>query len=344
MAKNVTMRDVAREAGVALSTVSQVFNDKPNVSDEMRQRVLNVATQIGYSKNGNSNTAHNAIVSTIGLLTRSDPDGLSMLTNPFFSQIIVSIERECQRNNLNMMYANIEIDHYGRACSMPPMLLDEVVEGVIVVGAFLEETITDIYNRANRNITLVDSYTADEIAFDTILIDNQQGAALAVSYLIENGHRKIGLIGSNVNDYPSLAQRRKSYIETLARHDIHEIFIEESSLRYDVAYDATLRLMKKHPDITAIFSCNDEIAIKSVVPALRKLGYCIPEDISLIGFDNTDIASSTNLPLTTIHVERELMGVLGVQRLIEQFENNGRAPVKSIVSTRLIERDSVKPI
>ena len=208
MAKKVTMRDIAREAEVALSTVSQVINNKPNVSADTRRRVLEVARQLGYSKNGFNTALHNSAISTIGLLTRSDPDGSTMLTNTFFAKIIVSIERECQRNSLNLMYANIEVDEHGRARNMPPMLLDNLVDGVIIVVAFLEETITDIYNRANRNITLVDGYTPDEVPFDSILIDNRQGATLAVSHLINNGHTKIGLIGSNINDYPSLAQRR----------------------------------------------------------------------------------------------------------------------------------------
>lgn len=342
MVKKVTMRDVAREADVALSTVSQAFNNKPNVSGETRQRILEVARRMGYSKAGLMNSPNSSAISTIGLLTRSDPDGTSMLTNLFFSQIIVSIERECRRNNLNLMYANIEVDAHGHTHNMPPMLMGDLVDGVIVVGAFLEETITDIYHRAGHNIVLIDGYTPDEVAFDSILIDNRQGVATAVSHLIENGHRKIGLIGSSANDYPSIAQRRDAYIRTLERYDIHEIFIEESNLQFDVAYDATIRLMKNHPDITAIFACNDEIAVRSIIPALHQLNYCVPEDISLVGFDDTDIANSTNPALTTIHVDRELMGMLGVQRLIEQAENPERSAVKTLVSTHLVKRNTVK--
>lgn len=343
MVKKITMRDVAKEADVALSTVSQVFNNKQNVSDVTRQRVLDTARRMGYSKR-NVNTLGNSTISTVGLLTRIEADGASMLTNPFFSEIIVSIERECRRNNLNLMYANIEVDENGRTRNMPPMLLGDVVDGVIVLGAFLQETITDIYHRAGQNIVLIDSYTPSEIAFDSILIDNRQGAACAVNHLIENGHRKIGLLGSHEDDYPSIIQRRESYIHTLARHGIHDLYIEESSLNYDVAYDATLRLMTKHPDITAIFTCNDQIAINSVIPALDSLGYSVPDDISIIGIDNIEAAQTHTPPLTTIHIDRELMGELGVQRIIEQADNPNRSPVKSIVATRLVERDTVKKL
>jgi len=342
MVKKVTMRDVAKQADVALSTVSQVFNNKPNVSSETRQRVLDAAQLLGYSKTNSSNNGHFPEFSTIGLLTSTSPDGISMLTNTFFSQIVVSIERECRRNHLNLMYANVEVDEKGRTQGMPPMLADNLVDGVIIVGAFLPETITHIYESAGTNIVLIDGYTPEEIAFDSILIDNHQGASCAVSHLIENGHRKIGLIGSNVNDYPSIAQRREAYIQTLERHGIRETFIEESSIQYATAYEATYRLMEKHPEITAIFACNDETAVKAVMAVLQNLGYSVPDDISVIGFDNTDVATQSNPALTTMHVDRELMGILGVQRLIEKSKNSELTPMKSLISTKLVVRDSVK--
>lgn len=344
MAKKVTMRDVAREADVAVSTVSQVLNNKPNVSVDTRQHVLEVAKKMGYAKDGLLNKFYASSVSTIGLVTGSLVNGDSMLTNTFFSEIIVNVERECQRNNVNLMYANIELDEHGHAHNMPPMLLNGLVDGAIVVGAFLEETLTDIYTRSGNNLILIDGYTSEKVAIDSVLIDNLQGATIAVTHLIENGHRKIGLIGSNIDDYPGLAQRREAYCRTLKRYNIEETFIEESNLQSPVAYDATIRLMTKYPDITAIFSCNDEIAAKSVMVALQQLNYKVPEDVSIIGFDDTDIASKSNPALTTIHVDRELMGIMGVRQLIERAKNPERSPIKTVVSTRLILRDSVKQL
>jgi LacI family transcriptional regulator len=106
--------------------------------------------------------------------------------------------------------------------------------------------------------------------------------------------------------------------------------------------DATLRLMRRHPDITAIFACNDNVAVSAVMVALRQLGYRVPEDVSVVGFDNTSNAAESSPALTTIRVDRELMGIMGVQRLIEKAANHQRSPVKTVVSTRLIKRDSVR--
>ncbi len=342
MKKKVTMRDIAKQADVALSTVSQVLNNKSNVAVETRQHVLEVANQLGYTKPRFA--THHTALSTIGLLTKLDPGGEPMLANPFYSQIIISLEQECQRNNLHLMYANVETDDMGRISSMPPMLLDEVVDGVIVVGGFLEESLTDISQRAGRNIVLLDGYTSDIVAMDSVLIDNYQGAALAVSHLIEQGHRNIGLIGSNDNSYPSIFERRESYIRTLHQYGIKNTFIEESNLHVSVAYEATIRLMQRHPDITAIFACNDSIAVLAVVPALQSLNLSVPADVSVIGFDDIEISRKASLPLTTIHVDRELIGRMGVQKVIERATNPERSATKSLVSTYLVERDSVQSV
>lgn len=347
MTPKITMRDVAEKANVSVSTVSHVLNNKLNVSPHTRHLVLEAARQIGYLKNRNVNAPSATSVSslsTVGLLTSNIHDGTSILTNTFFSQIIANIERESQRSNLSLMYANLEVDESGQAQGMPPMLLDELVDGIIVVGFFTDETITNLYKRSRKRMVLVDTYAPSDLALESILIDNLQGATHAVSHLIENGHRKIGLIGSHVNDHPSIAQRREAYFHTLAQHNIQETYVEESNLQVEVSYEATLRLMEKHPDITAIFACNDEMAAKAVMPALQKLNYRIPEDISLIGFDDTDIARIVKPALTTIHVDRELMGTLAVQRLIERVNNPDRSAIKNVIGTCLVMRDTVKNI
>ena len=343
MKKKITMRDIAQHANVALSTVSQVFNNKPNVTAEMRQHVLEVATQLGYSKSAHPNQLAKSRLSTVGLLTKSRVGGNSMLMNPFYSHIIVSVESECQRNNINLMYANIAVDERNYALNMPPMLLDEVVDGVIVVGAFLEETITDISRRAGRNIVLLDAYTPDEVVFDSVLIDNYQGACIAVAHLIVNGHRKIGLIGSNEASYPSILERRRGYLATLERYGIHETYIEESTLNPVMAGDATQRLLECHPDITAIFACNDTIA-SSIVRTLHQMNLRVPDDISVIGFDDIDIAHEMHPPLTTIHVDKPLIGAIALQCLLERVDNPNRPALKTVVSTRLVTRGSVKKL
>lgn len=345
MAKKITLRDIAREANVSLSTVSQVLNNKPNVSSQTRQHVLKVADELGYRQKVEVDATVSTQLSTIGLLTKSNAVAgePSLISNPFYSQIIAGAERECQRHNINLMYANIEVDERNHALNFPAMLLDEIVDGVIVVGAFLEETLTDISKRANSKVVLVDAYTSDETAFDSVLIDNLSGAYNAVSYLIEKGHQHIGLIGSESDSYPSIAERRVGYISALQSHGIHDSYIVDSKLRRADGFSATLRLLKNEPDITAIFACNDNVAI-GVMNAVRELGLSVPDDISVVGFDDIALAQEVMPPLTTMHVDTFFMGAMALRHLRDRAEYPNSPVLTTHVSTQLIERGSCKPL
>lgn len=342
MAKKPTLRDIAKQAGVALSTVSQVLNNKPNVSAETRQRVLDAADELGYRQRMETSHAVKSSLSTAGLLTKSRGDD-ALIANPFYSYVIAGAERECQRHNINLMYANIEVDANNNALNWPAMLLDEIVDGVIVVGTFLQETITDISRRAGRNLVLVDAYSAEDAAFDSVLIDNFGGAFSAVSHLIANGHRNIGLIGSHKDTYPSIAERRQGYLAALADAGVERTFIEESSLERADGFQATIRLLRRAPEVTAIFACNDNCAI-GVMNAVREMGLHVPGDVSVVGFDDIDLAQEVMPALTTIHVDKVLMGAMALRHLRDRAEEPDRPALKTLVTTQLIERDSVQSI
>ncbi len=327
---------------MALSTVSQTLNNKPGVSLEMRQRVLAAASAVGYRPRITVELPLATETKTIGLLTKRR-NGDALLINPFYSYVIAGAERECARHNISMMYANIEVDEQNRAMSLPAMLVDARVDGVVVVGAFLEETLAHISSYASQNVILVDAYTSSGNEFDSVLIDNVDGAMKAVNYLIAKGHRRIGLIGSQPGSYPSILERRQGYLNALAQHGL-EPFIEDSAvlLRPD-AYAATRRLIARAPEITAIFACNDEVAI-GALNALEDSGLRVPDDVSLIGFDNIDLAQEVSPALTTMHVDKVLMGVMAVRHLVDRAGFPDRTPLKTLVGTQLIERTSVRSI
>ncbi len=342
MAKEVTLRDIAKLADVALSTVSQVLNNKPNVSSETRERVLSAASALGYQQRVILNTPFVPQLTTVGLLTKRR-DGEMLAVNPFYSSVIAGVEHECQRNNINLMYANVEVDKRNYTLNWPAMLLNDVVDGVIVVGAFLEETIVDISRRTGRNIVLVDAYTSADAVFDSVLIDNFHGAETAVNHLVANGHRHIGLIGSNPYSYPSVLERRRGYQAALAANGITDQHIEDGTLERPDAFEATIRLLRRDPKITAVFACNDNTAV-GAMNAVRQLGYSVPGDISIVGFDNIDLAQEVMPPLTTIHVDKVLMGTLAMRMLRDRASEPERSAVKAVVTTHLIARESVRQI
>lgn len=245
-------------------------------------------------------------------------------------------------HNINLVYANIEVDERNHTLNWPSMLLNELVDGVIVVGAFLEEAFADISRRAH-NIVLVDAYSSYKSGFDSVVMDNFNGAFSAVTHLIENGHRAIGLIGSSPDSYPSVLERRRGYLAALAQHDIQEPFIENSTLSRADGFEATLHLLRRHPQLTAIFACNDETAM-GVMSAARHLGYELPEDLSVVGFDDIDLAQEVMPALTTVHVDKVLMGTVALRMLRDRAIDPERASLTTVVTTQLIVRESVRKI
>lgn len=342
MAKKPTLRDIAQQADVALSTVSQVLNNKPGVSTDLRKHVLAVASELGYRQKITVDAPLGSQLEVVGILTKRS-NGERLEVNPFYSYVLAGAERECQRHNISLMYANVEVDETNHALSLPAMLLDQRVDGVIVVGAFLEETILDISRRSGQNIILVDAYTTGQNTFDSVLIDNYNGAKMAVEHLIGLGHRHIGLIGSNPNSYPSIYERRGGYLAALRRYDLPTEYIEEGLLDRPDAMQATMRLVNRVPQLTAIFACNDHVAI-GVINALNHIGRHVPDDISVIGFDDIDLAQEITPTLTSIHVDKVLMGAMAMRMLRDRAESPDRSVVKTTITTQLIIRESVRAI
>lgn len=336
-----TLRDVAKRAGVSLGTASNVLNHRSNVSDEARERVLAAAAALGYQMRGRSANHQRPHISVIGAIGKID-NGEAMTTNPFYSHVLAGIERECQRLNLSLMLANIEVDKVSRPAQLPPMLLDQQVDGVLIVGTFLHDTIRLIGEQSRKPIVLVDAY-APGTRFDSVLTDNINGAYAAVTHLIGHGHQHIGLIGSRPDGYPSIRERRKGYLRALKHHRINHIYMEDGLLNRDSAAQSTLTLLKRCPEITAIFACNDEVAF-GVLDAARVMGRDVPRDLSIIGFDDIDMAARFHPALTTMHVDKMFLGTLAVRHLMERAENPERPVLTTLLSAEIALRDTVQPL
>jgi DNA-binding LacI/PurR family transcriptional regulator len=335
-----TLRDVAQLAGVSLGTASNVLNNRMNVSDEARKKVIEAAAALGYRHQVRVVATGERALSVIGTIGKVD-HGEVMTTNPFYSHVLTGVERECQRHNLSLMIANIEVDAMNRPAAMPPMLIDKQVDGVLVIGTFLRDTIQFIGRQINKPVILIDAY-APGSRFDSVLTDNINGAFTAVDYLIKQGHRRIGLIGSISDGYPSIRERRKGYLRALKHHKITQTYIEDGLLTRESGYHSTITLLRRSPEITAIFACNDEVAM-GVMMAVRDMGRDVPRDLSVIGFDDIDLAQQWSPQLTTMRVDKMLLGVLAVRQLRQRSENPTYPALTTLVSTRLMVRDTVSP-
>lgn len=340
MAPSVTLRDVAKLAGVSIGTASQALNNRPSVAPETRARVLDAAESLGYPTKRNRPGRENHSVKVIGLITKHDL-GFPVEINPFYSYIQAGVEGECRRRQISLMLATVEVDPWNHPVSWPAMVSEQHVDGLILAGTFIEETADLFRQRIDVPIVLVDSY-APSLPFDGIVIDNTPAARTAVEYLIEQGHTRIGLVGWREQSPPSVQERKVGYCQALSEHGIQDALIEPSGLNREEGSDGLRRLLDRHPDVTAVFACNDASAL-GVLSRAREMGLVVPRDLSVVGFDNIAMASEIVPALTTVHVHKTWMGILGVRRLLERAQDAGQPKVTMALSTQLVVRESVVP-
>jgi LacI family transcriptional regulator len=340
MTSGVTLREVAVRADVSIGTASQALNNRPNVSTETRERVLQAARELGYRVREFPPGSNGTRLDVIGMVSKHDY-GLSVEVNPFYSLVQLGVEQECRRANLSLMYANIEVDHQNRPVFWPSMLREQRIDGLLFVGTFFEDTVDIIQRQTNIPTVLVDSY-APNLNFDHILIDNLNGTRQMVEYLIGLGHRHIGLIGSGQDTPPGIQERVHSFITTLQAHQLPTHYLEDAWLKRDLSYQAAQRLLRRAPEVTALFVVNDDCAI-GAIHALNDMGLSVPGDVSVAGFDDINLAREVTPPLTTVVVPKVWMGVMGVRRLLERAANPGQPKVYVVLATDLVIRKSIGP-
>lgn len=339
MNSTATLRDVAKLAGVSLGTASLALNNRPNVLPETRARVVSAASTLGYVAKPPPAAVRPKELAVIGMLTKET--GMPAEINPFFSHVQYGVESECRARNISLMFANVEVDDSNHPVVWPRMVTDQHVDGLIVVGTNIETLVGGIMRKLNKPIVLIDSY-APRYAFDSVLIDNAGGMEAAVKHLIDAGHAAIGFIGWNPASPPDVHERRDGYERGLREFGIERTYIETSRMTREDGYAATHHLLARAPEVTAIIATNDDTAI-GVVNAARDRGLIVPRDLSIVGFDDIDLASEIHPALTTVHVYKDWLGRLGVQHLASRAEHPDQPQISTIVATRLIERETVAP-
>lgn len=337
----VKLLDIAQASGVSLTAVSLALSDKPGISQETRVRVLEVARSLGYRFKSPVSSTQNRVIKTVGLLVKSGPED-EPHANHFYSHVIAGIEATCRQMGINLMFANLPVDRDNNPLEIPSLLEKGDVDGILLTGAYVDEALSRILNSRGVPVVLVDSYAGKGVIFNAILLDNVHGAYQATEYLIQKGHRQIGFIGGHENGYPSFRDRRIGYRSALADYEIGQrYFADCTDIRSDVAA-AAVNLVRQHRQITGIVAVNDDTAITSMY-ALIENGLRVPQDISIIGFDDIYLAESVVPSLTTMRVNKHSMGRLAVQLLINQVFQADGGYVTSVFRPSLIERNSVAP-
>lgn len=337
----VKLADIARASGVSLTAVSLALSDKPGISQDTRARVMEIAHSLGYQFKSPVSLSAVKAIKTIGLLVKSNAEDQPH-ANHFYSYIIAGIEATCRQMGLNLMFANFPVNAENYPVEIPLLLEKGDVDGLIIAGAYIDERTGRILDNRTYPVVLVDSYSQTH-PYNSVLTDNFLGAYQATEYLIGKGHTRIGFIGGTDQAYPSFRDRRAGYIKALEDFDSGQpCFADCGNLRNDVA-TAAVKLLQSHPDITAIIGVNDDTAI-AAMNALMDIGIVVPQQVSVMGFDDIYLTESVKPSLTTMRIYKQSMGKLAVQLLINQVSQADAGLVTSVFQPTLVERNSVAPV
>ena len=333
-----TIRDVAKSAGVAVSTVSLVLNHKSRVSKETERKVLDAIQKLDYHPQRSAR----------GLVTqRSGNLGFILATEhfsraePFYTKIFIGTEFEARSHDYYVLLTTIEQQFLDR--HIPRFLLEKNVDGVILAGT-VPQKIIDYLKEREIPYVLVDYYPPRG-NHSAILIDNTGGIRLVVQHLVENGRRDLAFIGGDMQ-HPSMRERCETFRSIL--RELH-LVVDESRISCEASqtgsqegYQAAQRLLQGQSPITAFVAANDAIA-NGVLRACRDQGRRIPEDIAITGFDDVEAAITARPSLTTLQVPKEEMGALAVRLLVQIMTGSASEGTKIVVPVRLICRESSAP-
>jgi LacI family transcriptional regulator len=328
-----TIKDVATRANVSVATVSRVINELGGYNEKTKERVLEVIDELGYQRNAIARGLVTKSTNTIGVL-------IPIVSAYFYAEVLNGIEDRANQLGYGIVLCNAGVNGV-RAKNYIKMLGERRVDAIIIVSLAMNEEYYNLLNSLKIPYILV-STLSYKYKIPYIKVDDQQAAYTATQYLIEKGHKKIALISGDKNDKIAGKPRVNGYINALQDYDLE---VNEKLIKYgDFAYNSGLgcmeELLNEKDRFTAVFATSDEMAI-AALSVLHKHKIEVPEEISVIGYDDTLIAQMSNPPLTTIAQPLHEMGEKAVDRIIIMLKT-GKNEDNIILPHKVVERDTVK--
>lgn len=331
-----TIKDVAKKAGVSIATVSFVINDSKRISAETKNRVLKAIRSLNYHPSKSAVSLVSGKTGNIGFIITDDH---FLRTEPFYTRIFLGTEFEARGEGYYILLTSIRPDFNDKDI-LPRFILNKSVDGLIIAGK-IPTNLIDRISAYNLPTVFVD-YIPPANSHPLVLIDNIQGALLATNHLINLGHKNIAFIGGDI-DHPSLSDRLIGYKQALRNAGIK---VKNNFIVTDAKYPdrqngfkSANKLFSKNKNVTAVFAANDAMAI-GVMHYLQNNGYNIPQDISLIGFDDVEADLMLSPSLTTIKVPKIELGMEALKLLVNTFKNKKTISKKILVPVELIVRES----
>lgn len=323
--EKITINEIAKRSGVSKATVSRVINNSKPVSDEVRKKVMAVIESTNFVPSALGRSLSLKKSHLIGVII---PD----LANPVFSRIIAGMESHIRTKNYSLLITatDFNIDTGIRHIQI---LNEKAIDGLIFLAGAMNEELIQALNTFHKPVVVIGS-DIDSDTIPVIEIDNKKAAYDATTYLVSIGHKNIAMIRGPLSDRYAGRERFVGYQEALMEKGLYQTdLVVEGKYSFDHGYQAMKRLLTLKPLPTAVFCANDLMAIGAMKCVFDE-GLRVPNDISLVGFDDVEIARMYNPTLTTIHQPFEEKGLQAIERLIDmikQQNDNIEPPVAELV-------------
>ena len=333
--KSVTMSDIANEIGVSTVTVSKALGDKDGVGSELREKIKQKANEMGYRFSSASKSSKDSFTYSISVVVAKH---FIHDASAFYWVVYRYIVELLQKQSY---YGILEVvsDSDEQLCEMPKSITDKKVDGIIVLGQFRQSYASALLNM-NIPTVFLDFYSGKNDV-ETVLADNFFGSYTITNYLINNGHRKIGFIGT-INSTSSIQDRYLGYYKSLIENRIrlNPSWIIDDRNAEGVAFTE----FALPPEMPTAFVCNCDEAAYALINQLKAKGYDVPRDISVVGYDNHIYSTISNPRITTIDVNSYRMSSEAVEIIIRKIRDNNYKCGRVLVTGKLVERDSVKKL
>lgn len=334
------MQDIAKLAGVSPGTVSNALNDRKGVGKETKIKIIKIAEELGYFRNHKKNEEK------IMRLILFKKHGYVVSDTQFFSELIEVCENECRQSGYELLISQVIPGEHDKE-NVFKIINQGKIDGILLLATEMNEGDFGYFENLDIPIVVLDSYFALK-SYDYVVINNISGSYRAAKYFIDNGHKRIGVLGSSIN-ISNFEYRYKGFKKAIEESELK--FRQDDEILIEPTLDGAYRDMKKYLEEnrgkelpTALFAFNDIIAL-GAIRAIQEQGIKVPQDISIIGFDDIPFSSLSNPNMTTVKVYTQEMGSMAVRRLIEKInDEDGAIPIKIEIDTKLIERNSVAKI
>jgi LacI family transcriptional regulator len=330
------MKDIAKLAGVSTSTVSHAINKTRFVSEEIAERVNLAAKELNYTPSALARSLKMNRTRTLGMLVTTS-------TNPFFGEVVKGVERSCYNQNYNLILCNTEGD-IDRMKASIDTLLQKRVDGLILMCSTLEGERIEIFDQYPNIPIVVMDWGPIHFHSDKIQDNSFLGGYLAAKHLIDNGHTEIGCVTGPLQRHQA-KMRFDGFKKALEESELKLIpeWIIEADFECNGGAQAFDALQSTQSLPSAVFVCNDMMSMGFINRASEK-GLAIPQDISVIGYDDIHIAKFMNPALTTIHQPKYRLGKAAVETLLAKIEKTSDTPEVVQLEPTLVERNSVKDV